>query len=98
MALPAGQILLLRHAWRCGHFCTSPMRAAGAEDDGKASALERVVEALRAQDEAALTDRGDRAAKERTRGAAVRNQKALWERMLEMRILLQRCLQVSAEP
>ena len=75
-----------------------PCIAAGAEDDGKATALEREVEALRAQDEAALTDRGDRAAKERARGAAVRNQKALWESMLEMRILLQRCLQVSAKP
>lgn len=65
------------------------------EDEEEAAALEREVEATRAQDKAAITDRADCAAKERAKGAAVRNQKALWERALEMRILLQRCLQVS---
>ena len=77
-----------------------PLSIAGSEEeeedeDEEAAALEREVEATRAQDEAAITDRADRAAKERAKGAAVRNQKALWERALEMRILLQRCLQVS---
>ena len=70
----------------------------GGDSDGdeEAAALEREVEAIRAQDDAAITDRVDRAARDRAKGAAVKNQKALWDRMLEMRILLQRCLQVSA--
>ena len=62
----------------------------------EAAALEREVEAIRAQDDTAITDRVNRVARDRAKGAAVKNQKALWERMLEMRILLQRCLQVSA--
>ena len=64
-------------------------------DDEEATTLERELEAIRAQDEASIIDRADRAAKERAKGTAVRNQKALWERALEMRILLQRCLQVG---
>ena len=68
----------------------------GSEEDEEAAALEREVEAIRAQDEAAITDGVDRAARDRAKGAAVKSQKALWDRMLEMRILLQRCLQVSA--
>lgn len=71
---------------------------AGSEEEGEdeeAIALERELEATRAQDGASITDRADRAAKERAKGAAVRSQKALWERALEMRILLQRCLQVG---
>jgi protein AATF/BFR2 len=39
----------------------------------------------------------DRAARDRAKGLAIRNQRALWERTLELRILLQRCLQVQAE-
>ena len=66
-----------------------------SEVDAEAAALEKEVEAIRAQDDAAITDRVDRAARDRAKGSAVKNQKALWERMLEMRILLQRCLQVS---
>ncbi len=68
----------------------------GSEEDEEAAALEREVEAIRAQDDAPITDRVDRMARDRAKGQAVKNQKALWERMLEMRILLQRCLQVSA--
>ena len=68
----------------------------GSEEDEEAAALEREVEAIRAQDDTAITDRVNRVARDRAKGAAVKNQKALWERMLEMRILLQRCLQVSA--
>ena len=70
----------------------------GPEDDEEAAALEREFEAIRAQDDAVITDRGDRAAKDHAKGAAVKNQKARWEHMLEMRILLQRCLQVHPLP
>ena len=73
-----------------------PYTGGGSEEDEEAAALEREVEAIRAQDDAGITDRVDRVARDRAKGAAVKNQKALWERMLEMRILLQRCLQVSA--
>ncbi len=34
-----------------------------------------------------------RASRERAKGAAVRRQRLLWERTLELRIMLQRCLQ-----
>ena len=37
----------------------------------------------------------DRTSKERTKGFAVMHQKRLWEKSLEMRILLQRCLQAA---
>ncbi|GFR52680.1 hypothetical protein Agub_g15306, partial [Astrephomene gubernaculifera] len=52
-------------------------------------------EALQAEDEqqlAALREKGER---DRVKGAAVRNQQVLYERALEQRILLQKCLQAS---
>ncbi|EIE26312.1 TRAUB-domain-containing protein [Coccomyxa subellipsoidea C-169] len=67
------------------------------EVDEEAAALEREFEAARAGTTAAdmaITNR-DRAARERAKGTAVKNQRALWERMLELRILLQSCLQAS---
>ncbi len=65
--------------------------------DEEASALEREFEAARsgADADAAAAARRNRAARERAKGLAVRNQRALWERMLELRILLQGCLQVT---
>ncbi|BDA50915.1 Protein AATF [Coccomyxa sp. Obi] len=71
---------------------------AGVDDmDEEAAALEREFEAARsgADADAAAAARRDRAARERAKGLAVRNQRALWERMLELRILLQGCLQAS---
>ena len=64
--------------------------------DEEAAALEREFEAARsgADADAAAAARRDRAARERAKGLAVRNQRALWERTLELRILLQGCLQV----
>lgn len=75
-----------------------------AEDPGCAGEMEEEAAALEAEFEAAragasagdLAAAGrDRAARECAKGVAVRNQRALWERMLELRILLQGCLQVS---
>lgn len=65
--------------------------------DEEAAALEREFEAARsgADADAAAAARRDRAARERAKGLAVKNQRALWERMLELRILLQGCLQVT---
>ncbi|CAL8462818.1 g2352 [Coccomyxa elongata] len=74
-----------------------PADAGDDEMDAEASALEREFEAARsgADADAAAAARRDRAARERAKGLAVRNQRALWERMLELRILLQGCLQAS---
>lgn len=52
---------------------------------------------MRAEDASALRGDWDRSAREQAKGLAVRNQRALWERMLELRILLQRCLQVCLD-
>ena len=48
-----------------------------------------------AQDQIALASIRDRATKEQTKGLAVLHQKQLWEHNLELRILLQRCLQAA---
>lgn len=47
---------------------------------------------MAAQDEAALANMKDRSSKERTKGLAVTHQKQLWEKHLQLRILLQKCL------
>ena len=62
--------------------------------DEDAAALEREFEAARAHDAGAVSALAERAAKEKAKGMAIASQKALWERTLELRILLQRCVQV----
>ncbi len=57
------------------------------------AALEAEFAAAAAADAAAVGALRERAARERARGLALRNQRAVWEAVLEMRILLQRCLQ-----
>ena len=47
---------------------------------------------MAAQDAAALANMKDRTSKERTKGLAVTHQKQLWEKHLQLRILLQKCL------
>ena len=66
----------------------------GIEQD-EAAELERQYAEAAAQDQIALTSIKDRTSKERTKGLAVLHQKQLWEQNLEMRILLQRCLQAA---
>ncbi|GLC43953.1 hypothetical protein PLESTB_000213500 [Pleodorina starrii] len=68
---------------------------AGGGGGGELEALEAEYEALQEEDErqlAALRKKGER---DREKGAAVRNQQVLYERALEQRILLQKCLQAS---
>ncbi len=64
----------------------------GGEDD-ETAALEAEFEAAAAADAEAMGALRERAARERARGRALRNQRAVWEAVLEQRILLQRCLQ-----
>lgn len=64
-----------------------------AEDE--AAELERQYAEAAAQDQIALADMKDRSSKERTKGLAVLHQKQLWDQNLQMRILLQRCLQAA---
>ena len=83
---------------RCEHTHAMALHAgANTGDDASdedAAALEREFEAARAQDAGAVSALAERAAKDRAKGAAIANQKALWDRALELRILLQRCVQV----
>ena len=67
----------------------------GGEDD-ETAALEAEFEAAAAADAEAVGALRERAARERSRGRALRNQRAVWEAVLEQRILLQRCLQARA--
>ncbi|KAK9841761.1 hypothetical protein WJX81_001171 [Elliptochloris bilobata] len=66
----------------------------GGEDEEMA-VLEAEFEAVAAADAAAVGALRERAARERARGVALRNQRAVWEAVLEQRILLQRCLQAA---
>lgn len=63
----------------------------GTEDEELARQYAEAV----AQDQIALASIKDRATKEQTKGSAVLHQKQLWEQNLELRILLQRCLQAA---
>lgn len=65
--------------------------------DEEIAALEREFEAARAGGGAAdaIVASRERSARERAKGQAVKTQRTLWERMLELRILLQGCLQVG---
>ncbi|KAG2443470.1 hypothetical protein HXX76_001825 [Chlamydomonas incerta] len=67
--------------------------AAGGGED--LDALEAEYEALQEEDEAQLMSLRQKGERDRIKGLAVRNQQALYERALEQRILLQRCLQAS---
>ncbi|KXZ45036.1 hypothetical protein GPECTOR_59g644 [Gonium pectorale] len=74
-------------------------RAAAAEtataNDPALAALEAEYEALAAEDEQQLTALREKGERDRVKGVAVRNQQILYERALEQRIRLQRCLQAS---
>ncbi|GIL75458.1 hypothetical protein Vretimale_8087 [Volvox reticuliferus] len=58
-------------------------------------ALEAEYEALQEEDEKQLETLRKKGERDREKGAAIRNQQVLYERALEQRILLQRCLQAS---
>ncbi|DBB16021.1 TPA: hypothetical protein ACH3X3_003386 [Trebouxia sp. C0006] len=68
-----------------------PGQEPGTEDEELARQYAEAV----AQDQIALASIKDRATKEQTKGSAVLHQKQLWEQNLELRILLQRCLQAA---
>lgn len=57
------------------------------------AALEREYAEMRAAEAEAAAGLRERAAKERQKALAVQAQQALWQRGLELRILLQRALQ-----
>lgn len=65
--------------------------AQAAEDD-EAAELERQYAQVARQDQAALANIKDHTGRERTKGLAVQHQKQIWEKNLELRILLQKCL------
>ena len=67
----------------------------GQEADNEEEELARQYAEAAAQDQIALASIKDRATKEQTKGLAVLHQKQLWEQNLELRILLQRCLQAA---
>ena len=69
--------------------------AGHTQEADEAAELERQYTEAAAQDEIALADMKDRSSKERTKGFAVLHQKQLWDQNLQMRILLQRCLQAA---
>lgn len=69
--------------------------AASAEDGGELAALEREYEELQVAEAEAAAGLRVRAAKERQKALAVQAQQQLWQRGLEMRILLQKVLQGS---
>ena len=71
------------------------MCAGHTQEGDEAAELERQYAEAAAQDQAALADMKDRNSKERTKGLAVLHQKQLWDQNLQMRILLQRCLQAA---
>ncbi|KAL4452760.1 hypothetical protein ABPG75_008422 [Micractinium tetrahymenae] len=64
--------------------------AAAAEDE--MAALEREYEAMQQDEQADMAGLKERAARERRKALAVQAQKAVWQRGLESRILLQRAL------
>ncbi|KAL3152741.1 hypothetical protein ABBQ38_012331 [Trebouxia sp. C0009 RCD-2024] len=68
---------------------------AGNHQEDEAAELERQYAEAAAQDQIALADMKDRTSRERTKGLAVLHQKQLWDQNLQMRILLQRCLQAA---
>lgn len=68
---------------------------AGKHQEDEAAELERQYAEAAAQDQIALADIKDRTSRERTKGLAVLHQKQLWDQNLQMRILLQRCLQAA---
>ncbi|GIL51371.1 hypothetical protein Vafri_7370 [Volvox africanus] len=77
-------------------------RADGRAGDGgvgrggdELEALEAEYEALQEEDEKQLEMLQQKGERDRVKGAAVRNQQVLYERALEQRILLQKCLQAS---
>ncbi|GLI61940.1 hypothetical protein VaNZ11_004501 [Volvox africanus] len=76
-------------------------RADGRFGDGRGrggdelGALEAEYEALQEEDEKQLETLRKKGERDRVKGAAVRNQQVLYERALEQRILLQKCLQAS---
>jgi len=74
-----------------------PYRAAAGGEGDEMAALEAEFAAAAAADAAAVGALRERAARERARGLALRNQRAVWEAVLEMRILLQRCLQARGQ-
>lgn len=63
------------------------------DKEDEAAALEREYHAIQLQEADALAGMQERAEAERKKGRAVRAQRALWDRMLEVRILLQKGLQ-----
>ncbi|EFJ50087.1 apoptosis antagonizing transcription factor-like protein, partial [Volvox carteri f. nagariensis] len=65
----------------------------GAGDEFEA--LEAEYEALQEEDDKQLEALRHKGERDRVKGAAVRNQQVLYERTLEQRILLQKCLQAS---
>ena len=65
---------------------------AGVQEVDEAAELERQYAEVARQDQAALANIKDRTSKERIKGLAVLHQKQLWEKNLELRILLQKCL------
>lgn len=69
--------------------------AGHTQEEDEAAELERQYTEAAAQDQFALADMKDRNSKERTKGLAVLHQKQLWDQNLQMRILLQRCLQAA---
>lgn len=64
------------------------------EDDEEAELARQYAEAAE-QDQIALASIKEQATKEQTKGFAVLHQRRLWEQNLELRILLQRCLQAA---
>eukprot|EP00198_Chlamydomonas_reinhardtii_P004533 XP_001693869.1 transcription factor [Chlamydomonas reinhardtii] len=80
-------------AAKAARAATRRRATAGGDDD--LDALEAEYEALQEEDEAQLMTLRQKGERDRVKGLAVRNQQALYERALEQRILLQRCLQAS---
>ena len=81
--------IFIRHATVQGNAC------AGGVEQKETAELQRQYAEEAAQDQIALASMKDRTSKEQTKGLAVLHQKQLWEQNLEMRILLQRCLQAA---
>lgn len=72
------------------------MKRALSADDAELAALDQEYAQLAAQD-AGLTDGlHQRQQKQQRKGAAVANQCHVWENALQLRIMLQRCLQVGS--
>ena len=77
-------------------FIADPLKAVSGKDkDEEEAELARQYAEAAAQDQIALAGMKDRASRDQIKGLAVMHQKQIWEKNLELRILLQKCLKVS---